>query len=60
MIIETLVGVEMFKMMKSSDDNEIKRRILIGKWLYINGFLSADFPARERYIPGHVRENLDD
>jgi len=53
-LIESLMGVEMYKLAKDTKNNELHRRIQVGKWLYLQGFLSSDFPYHERFIPGHL------
>lgn len=56
-IIEAMVGGEMYKLLQISGDAETKRRFLVGKWLYVQGFLGDDFPVTSRFIPGHLRDD---
>ena len=59
-VIETLIGFEMYKIMKTNKNDQVgQQRILVAKWLYVQGFLSSEFPARERYIPGHMLDRDD-
>lgn len=51
-----MVGVEMCKIFNKSDDLNLQRRLLIAKWLYIYGFLTADFPPTERFVPPHLQD----
>lgn len=55
LVCEALGGYEMFKLMQSCADNDLqlRRKLLIVKWLYVYGFLSSDFPPRARFIPYH-------
>jgi hypothetical protein len=53
------MGVEQYAQAKVSTDKEVQRKLLIVKWLYVYGFLSADFPPRTRYIPQHLLAQLD-
>ena len=57
--LESLAGVEMYKLMKNSGSAEVQRRILVAKWLYTNNFLGDKFPGIERFIPGHKIEDAD-
>ena len=56
-IVETMVGLEMYKLTKFSKDPDVQRRYLVGKWLYVQGFLGSEFPVTEKFIPGHLRED---
>ena len=57
-VLETLVGLEMYKIAKESPDKEVQRRFLVGKWLYVRGFLSGEFPPKVRFIPGHLNNDI--
>ena len=57
LIIEMMVGVEMYKQSKKSKDPDVHRRQLIGKWLYAQGFLANQYPPRIRFIPSHLAAN---
>jgi len=35
---------------------DLRRRVLVCRWLYVMGFLQEDFPPRQRYVPHHQRE----
>eukprot|EP00596_Hydrurales_sp_CCMP1899_P009014 CAMPEP_0119042694 /NCGR_PEP_ID=MMETSP1177-20130426/16090_1 /TAXON_ID=2985 /ORGANISM="Ochromonas sp, Strain CCMP1899" /LENGTH=363 /DNA_ID=CAMNT_0007009663 /DNA_START=185 /DNA_END=1276 /DNA_ORIENTATION=+ len=59
-VIETLAGLEMYQKMKASPDQEIQRRILLGKWLYVQGFFNDQFPPLIRFTPAHMSDNDDD
>ena len=58
-IIETLVGGAQYAYMRNSRDDAVQRRILIAKWLCVQGFLTNDFPVTERYVPVHIQEELE-
>merc|ERR1719379_1518590 len=36
-IVESMVGLEMYKLTKFSVDPDVQRRYLVGKWLYVQG-----------------------
>ena len=36
-VLETIAGLEMYQLLKASTDLEVQRRILISKWLYVQG-----------------------
>jgi hypothetical protein len=59
-VLEQLAGLEMYAMMKNSEDPEVRRRVLLGKWFYIQGFLNEVFPPTERFVPAHIAASLDD
>lgn len=45
LVIETIIGSEIYKHMKRSDNEDITRRIILSKWLYNQDFLtSPSFP----------------
>ena len=50
------MGLEMFQIMKRESNPEFQRKMLLAKWMYVNGFLDDVFPSTERFIPGHVAE----
>lgn len=50
----------MLKMLKKSSNVEMKRRLLVGKWLYVRGYLSDEFPHSKIFIPGHLADQYDD
>ena len=58
-IVESMVGLEMYKLTKFSKDPDVQRRYLVGKWLYVQGFLGGEFPLTKPFIPGHMREDND-
>jgi len=35
-----------------------RRRVLLVKWLYVHGFVDADFPATTKFIPAETAKNL--
>ena len=55
LVCEALGGYEMFKLMSScaESDVELRRKLLVVKWLYVYGFLSSEFPPVLRVIPYH-------
>lgn len=61
-VMESLAGVEMYKIMKRANNPLDNRRILLCKWLYCFGFLTSDaFPFESRFTPGHFDvEDADD
>ena len=59
-IVESMVGLEMYKLTKFSKDPDVQRRYLVGKWLYVQGFLGSEFPLTKAFIPGHMRGDDDD
>ena len=59
-MIETIAGTEAHQAMKASDDPLIQRRVLVAKWLYTQGFLTDDFPARERFVPHHLADEFEE
>lgn len=60
MVMETVAGIEMYSLLKKSDNIELQRKILIAKWLYIQGFLNNIFPPTERFIPYHLLDEIED
>lgn len=52
--------MEYYKQLTLSKDPLIKRRILLAKWMYVQGFLNTDFPPTERYIPHHLQREVED
>lgn len=61
-VIESIIGAEMLKIMNTQNDI-IKRKILITKWLYVHGFLTfTDFPIKRKidYFPEHLTQNDDE
>jgi hypothetical protein len=61
MVIETFTGVEMYKIIKAKalDDRELNCRILTAKWMFIHNILGSTFPAKVRFIPVHITEEID-
>jgi hypothetical protein len=59
-VMESLVGMELYGELRRSTDLAVQRRVLIAKWMYIQGFLNSDFPAVERYVPAHLQRELED
>lgn len=59
-MLETLVGADYYGRLKNSTDPHVLRRIVVAKWIYVQGFLGADFPPRERYVPPHMAEEAED
>jgi len=57
--LETLVGLEYYKLMKKSDDRDTKRRIMVAKWLYLYNFFT-DFPHNSRFVPVHLAYRLEE
>lgn len=58
-IIETLLGLESYRALREHADPADLHRLLICKWIYVQGFLNNDFPATERYVPAHLQDELD-
>lgn len=54
-----MVGFEMLKILKRSSNADMKRRLLVGKWLYVRGYLNDKFPHTELFIPGHLEDQYD-
>ena len=55
-VVETIIGTEMLKIMKQGSA-DIRRRILVSKWLYVHGFLTySDFPIKTKIdeYPQHL------
>ena len=51
LVIETIVGTEIYKHMKYCNNNDVKRRILLSKWLYSKDFLTHHcFPINHREL----------
>jgi hypothetical protein len=62
-VIEAIVGLEMFKQMKDSENADTLQRILVAKWMYVQGFLNNEFPVESKFIPNHLlfsNDNEDD
>ncbi|KAJ1422457.1 hypothetical protein B484DRAFT_452362 [Ochromonadaceae sp. CCMP2298] len=59
-VMESLAGIELYGRLKLSENAEVQRRILVTKWLYIQGFLNNQFPALEQYIPNHMSAEYED
>lgn len=57
-LLECLVGVDMYKILKDSQDPIEKRRVAITKWMYVYNFLADEFA--ERYVPPHFRDITDE
>jgi len=52
------MGADRFERCKNgAADLDLQRRMLVVKWLYINGFLNDTFPNEQSYVPGHRLEN---
>ena len=51
------MGVEGFKMLSTDAllDSDLAQRLLVAKWMYVNGFFIDDFPSKEQFVPGHIR-----
>ena len=58
-LMEQIAGIEIYALMKSSGDALHRRRILVAKWLYTQGFLRAQFPATQQFVPAHLLEKLE-
>jgi hypothetical protein len=58
--MESLVGMELYAELKNSTEPAVQRRVLVAKWVYIQGFLNNDFPAQERYVPAHLQREVED
>jgi hypothetical protein len=56
MVMEALIRTEMAKMSKVSLSDDIRRRDLVSRWLYLHGFLAHIFPANKSPVPGHLVE----
>jgi hypothetical protein len=59
-VMETLAGIELYGRLKLSENAIVQRRILVCKWLYIQGFLNNLFPAVDQYIPNHLSTEYED
>lgn len=57
--VETLIGLEHYKLMKRSTQAHVQRRILIVKWLYAQSFIN-DFPHQTRFVPKHLEYRMED
>lgn len=58
-IIDSIAGVEMHKIMRERGTQDDLDRITLCKWLYVYNFLGETFPGTERFTPGHVDPNED-
>lgn len=61
-VIETIIGAEMLKIMKANAKDNTLRKILISKWLYVHGFLTnTDFPLKSKVqdYPLHLTRDDD-
>lgn len=58
-VMETLAGLEMYGLLKASNSAEVRRRVLLCKWLYTLGFFHDEFPHREKFIPTHIAEAMN-
>lgn len=59
-VIEQFIGFEIYQLIKKSTCQEALLRVLIVKWLYVQGVLQSDFPpTKERFIPAHMREDFE-
>ena len=56
--LETLVGLEYYKLIKKSADEDMQRRILVTKWLYAMNFFN-EFPHKRRFTPKHLEFRLE-
>jgi len=61
MFLEAIVGLHMYEQMKKAKekDLEVRRRVLIARWLYVQGFLTTSFPQQERFVPHHIRNSIE-
>ena len=59
-VIDSLAGMEMHKIIKNGKDQNAKDKVLLCKWLYIYDFLGGVFPPKQRFTPWHLREWGDD
>lgn len=57
-VMESLAGVELYQVLKTSGDPSTQRKILVTKWMYVHGFLNKDFPLTEKYIPDHLADDF--
>jgi hypothetical protein len=57
-LLECLVGGEMYKILKASKDPIERRRVVLTKWMYVYNFLADEFA--DRYVPPHYKDALDD
>lgn len=60
LIIESLLGLEYYNTLKEANDPATMRRVLITKWMYVQGFLNNVFPPAERFVPFHRLNSLED
>ena len=63
LILETVGGLEFSKIMAlyaEAGAVEMRRKLLLVKWMYVQGFLTNDFPPRERFVPDHLRDEEED
>ena len=49
LVIETIIGTEIYKHMKDSND-EIKKRIILCKWLYMQGYIYYSISFYSSYL----------
>lgn len=56
--MEAVVGLEGYNVLLEANNPEMNRKMLVASWLFIHGILNTDFPAVERFIPGHMEEQL--
>ena len=59
-IIDSVAGLEMHKVIRQSGNEDDLDRITLVKWLYVYNFLGENFPSIERFIPGHIDLEEDD
>jgi hypothetical protein len=56
MFLEQFAGSDIYlNLLKNSVQPEVQHRLLLAKWLYINGLLHDVFPVQEQFIPGHKK-----
>jgi hypothetical protein len=61
LIFEAVAGMEAFANWKKHGDVMHRRKILLVKWLYVQGFFNDNiFPPIERFIPPHMADDMED
>jgi hypothetical protein len=56
--MEAVVGLEEYNVMLQANNTDMNRKMLVASWVFTHGFLNTNFPATERFIPGHMEERI--
>ncbi len=52
MVLDTIIGSDVFEMLKNSTDPIIQRKLLVSKWVYSTGMLlNHCFPSTNTFAP---------